>query len=86
MITHPLGSLASTEKFAPTSYTLTPSSIQRSLNYNSPKIILWDTSLPSFQSAGFPSKVLVLAPVTHLSVFWPIMWLAVQIQTQYQLC
>ena len=35
---------------------------KRNLNSNLGKMVLWDTSLPSSQSAGFPNKVAILHP------------------------
>ena len=40
----------------------TVSKFKRSLNSNLGKMILWDTSPPSFQSASFPSKVTIPCP------------------------
>ena len=50
-------------------FTPSPFSCKRNLNSNSGKIVLWDTSSPPSQFAGFPNKVLIPGKTTQLSVY-----------------
>ena len=36
------------------------------------RVVLWDPSPPSSRSAGFPNKVTVLCPISHLSDYWSV--------------
>ena len=71
-LTQPLRRLTGTRKHL----TLVSFSDNRSLNSNSGKMVLWDTSpLPS-QSAGFLNKVAIFAPTPCLSIYWPMVQLS----------